>query len=66
MSNFDPAPTRLDEVVDPAWLGAMLSVHWPGTTVRNVDIVETLITHATKVRIALDVGDAAGPPKHPA
>lgn len=53
--SFDPAPTRLDDVLDPAWLSAMLSIRWPDAVVRDVTIVETLITQATKVRLALDV-----------
>ena len=55
---FDPAPTRLDDVLDPAWLSAMLSVRWPGTAVSKVAVVETLITQATKVRIVLDFASA--------
>lgn len=54
-STFDPAPTRLDEVLEPAWLTAMLSARWPGAEVRNVTVVETLVTQATKVRLALEV-----------
>lgn len=55
MTAFDPAPTTLAEVTSPEWLSAML-----GATVRNVEIVETLVTMATKVRLKFDVegGDA--------
>jgi Phosphotransferase enzyme family len=60
MTAFDPAPKRLDEVVNPEWLSAMLDARWPGATVRKVETVETLVTMATKVRLALDV-DGGGP-----
>jgi len=62
MTEFDPAPTKLAHVIDPKWLSHMLSTRWPGTIVEKVDIVETLITQATKVRLALDVRGIAGPP----
>jgi len=55
MSAFDAAPTRLDEVVDPKWLTAMLAQRWPGVVVTRVEIVETLVTMATKVRVALEI-----------
>lgn len=54
-SSFDPAPTRLDEVIQPAWLTMMLSARWPDAKVHGVTVVETLITQATKVRLALEV-----------
>ena len=54
-STFDPAPTQLEKVLNPAWLTAMLAARWPGAKVRNVSVVETLVTQATKVRLALDV-----------
>jgi hypothetical protein len=52
---FDPAPTRLGDVLDPAWLTGMLSARWPDAVVRDVTVVETLVTQATKVRLVLDV-----------
>lgn len=52
---FDPAPTRLEDVIDPAWLTAVFAARYPGVKVRGVTIVETLITQATKVRLALDI-----------
>lgn len=55
--SFDPAPTQLEDVIDPAWLTAMFSTRWPGTKVRGVTVVETLITQATKVRLAIDIED---------
>jgi thiamine kinase-like enzyme len=57
---FDPAPTQIDAVTDPAWLTAMLSARWPGTKVTDVTIVETIVTQATKIRLSLSVdgGDA--------
>ncbi|TVV76720.1 phosphotransferase [Sphingomonas solaris] len=55
MTDFNPAPATLDDVVSPAWLGAMLGTRWPGVEVRGVEIVETLVTQATKVRLKLDV-----------
>lgn len=60
MQSFNPAPNRLEEVVTPEWLTAMLSARWPNAIVHKVTVVETLATQATKVRLALDVegGDA--------
>lgn len=62
MTIFDPAPTRLDEVLDPIWLGQMLSARWPGVAVHGVEVVELLVTMATKVRLKLAV---AGAPEAP-
>lgn len=59
MTSFDPAPKHLDEVVTPQWLGAMLNARWPGVTVRKVETVETLVTIATKIRLALTLDGAA-------
>ncbi|GGA36960.1 phosphotransferase [Sphingomonas psychrolutea] len=53
--SFDPAPARLDDVLDPAWLTGVLSTRWPDAVVRDVTVIETLVTQATKVRLALDV-----------
>ncbi len=62
---FDPAPKQLDEVLDPAWLSAMLSRRWPGVKVREVAVVETLVTQATKVRIVLGLkNEVAEVPRH--
>ena len=55
---FDPAPTDLAAVVDPAWLGAMFAAQWPGARVIDVRVVETIVTQATKVRLALEVEGA--------
>ena len=59
MDAFDPAPSRLEDVVTTTWLTDMLSANWPGANVRNVDIVEILATQATKVRMALTVEGGA-------
>jgi hypothetical protein len=59
---FDPAPTGLDRVVDPIWLTAMLQQRWPRTVVESVEIVETLVTMATKVRLALTFAANTGAP----
>jgi Ecdysteroid kinase-like family len=53
--SFDPAPARLDDVLDPVWLTGMLSARWPEAVVCDVKVVETLVTQATKVRLVLDV-----------
>ena len=57
---FNPAPTTLAEVSDPAWLSAMLGQSWSGVTVTGVTVVETLVTQATKIRLVLDV-EGGGP-----
>lgn len=58
MTVFDPAPTMLEQVLDPAWVEGMLAARWPDACVRGVDVVETLATQATKVRFTIDVEDA--------
>lgn len=59
---FDAAPTRLEEVLRPEWLTQALSHRWPEVRVRDVTVVETLITVATKVRIKLNIeGDETAP-----
>lgn len=55
MTNFDPAPANLAEVLAPTWLSNMLAARWPGANVCDVRIVEVLATQATKVRLALEV-----------
>ena len=62
--SFDPAPARLADVIDPAWLTAMLARRWPGTVVQHVEVVETLVTMATKVRLALTLAEETGAPTH--
>ncbi len=54
-AEFDPAPTRLDQITDPAWLTGMCAARWPGARVSGVKIVETIVTQATKIRLELDV-----------
>ena len=55
MAEFDPAPTRLNDVVSPVWLTTLLADRWPGAVVREIRIIETLVTMATKVRLSLSV-----------
>ncbi|HEX7858676.1 MAG TPA: phosphotransferase [Sphingobium sp.] len=53
--DFNPAPLDMDAVLDPAWLSRVLAHRWPEARVREVTVVETLVTMATKVRIRLTV-----------
>ena len=62
MDDFDPAPASLEEVLDPAWLTPMLRSRWPGAEVRAVEVLETLVTQATKVRLKLDLAGNSGAP----
>lgn len=55
MTQFNPAPVTLAEVLSPEWLSTMLGARWPGTVVRGVEVIEVLATQATKARIALDI-----------
>lgn len=55
---FDPAPTDLATVTDPAWLSGMFAAQWPGARVTAVRVVETIVTQATKVRLKLEVEGA--------
>lgn len=60
---FDPAPRDLDAVKEPAWLEQALAPHLNGARILSVEVVELLVTMATKVRLALrfDREDAALP-----
>lgn len=62
--SYDPAPTQLEEVVTPTWLTNMLAARWPDAKVHGVSVVETLITMATKVRLALEVEGPDDTPRH--
>jgi len=64
MSSFDPAPSTLGEVLDPAWLEAMLAPNWPGAKVTEVMVVELLATQATKARIRLTIEGGRDAPSH--
>ena len=55
MTDFESAPVDLATVLSPEWLSQMLGLRWPGATVRGVEVVETLATQATKVRLKLGV-----------
>jgi hypothetical protein len=63
MPHFNPAPATLHEVLDPAWLSAMLAPNWPGARVTDVTVVEVLATQATKVRIALTIEGRTDAPR---
>ncbi|ALJ18820.1 oxidoreductase family protein [Microbacterium sp. No. 7] len=52
-ATINPAPTAVDEILDPAWLSASLDL-----PVRAVEVVETIKTVATKVRLRIDLDDA--------
>jgi hypothetical protein len=58
-TEFDPAPARLEEVLEPDWLTTVLATRWPGVAVREVRVVETIVTLATKVRLALSIEGGA-------
>jgi hypothetical protein len=55
MTKFDPAPVDLASVISPDWLNQMLGLRWPGAAVHGAEVVEILVTQATKVRLKLDV-----------
>lgn len=55
---ISPAPSSLDEVLDPSWLSAALSRPGAPVEVVAVEVVETLTTMATKVRVRLDYAQA--------
>jgi hypothetical protein len=50
----NPAPTVTAEVMSPEWLTEALSIRYPATVVRSVDIVEVRGPVATKARFAVD------------
>lgn len=48
--DFDPAPTTFDTVLSPDWLG-----HSLGVAVESVEVIGTVVTVATKIRMRLGV-----------
>ena len=56
--DFNSAPTPLAEVLEPSWLSAMPATRWPGALVKEVTVVEQLVTMATKVWLSLRVDGA--------
>lgn len=55
----DPAPTDLDRVLSPEWLSRALSTPDEPFEAGEVQVVETLKTMATKVRIAVEPASSA-------
>ncbi len=55
MTIFDTAPVDLATAISFDWLTQMLGLRWPGTVVHGVEVIETLATQATKVRLKLTV-----------
>ncbi|MBP6580384.1 MAG: aminoglycoside phosphotransferase family protein [Sphingorhabdus sp.] len=53
MTDFESAPVDLATVLSSEWLSQMLGQCWPDAMVRGVEVVETLATQATKVRLKL-------------
>lgn len=60
--NYQPRteklPTSLEQVT-PAWLNRTLQLRYPDLEVRDFEIVEINNTHTTKLRLALDLNQAA-------
>jgi hypothetical protein len=57
---FDPVPSSLDAVLDPAWLARALDLVGEHDRVVHVEQVDSLLTVAEKVRFAVTVEDDAG------
>jgi Phosphotransferase enzyme family len=58
-------PTRLDDVT-PEWLTGLLATRYPGAIVEGFEVVESLNSHTTKLRLLFDLNDigiAAGLPR---
>ena len=50
-------PTNLDQLT-PHWLGRTLGLRYPGLDVLDMDIVDVINTHTSKVRVALSLNQA--------
>jgi hypothetical protein len=68
-----PYPSRAGHLPDdfaevtPAWLTGLLARRYPGLVVHEMEVVEVVSSHTTKVRLRLDcneVAAAAGIPEH--
>jgi hypothetical protein len=60
-----PAPVELAEVLSPEWLTYALSQCFPGAVVRGIQVSETIVTMATKVRFVVEYASpSAGIPRH--
>jgi hypothetical protein len=58
----DPAPTSLDEVLDPSWLTEALSARYPGVKVIGAEAYWEQKNVATKVRFRIEVDPMPAPP----
>lgn len=52
---INPAPTSTAAVLDPRWLAATVYRDHPGIRITGVEIVETLVTTATKLRATVHI-----------
>lgn len=50
---FDPAPQKREDILNAEWLTQALGSVYPGVVIEGFDIVETLVTMATKIRLRL-------------
>jgi len=58
MTSHNPAPTDIDEILDPRWLEAVLYKDFPGVEVTGTEVVESTFNTATKTRVAIEVRNA--------
>ena len=56
---YNPAPTELDQILDPGWLKSVLYKDYPGVEVEGVEVVHSFANTATKARVALTLGGAS-------
>jgi aminoglycoside/choline kinase family phosphotransferase len=58
IQNYFPLPTSVEDIT-PAWLSAALRQRAPQATVRGFQIVDFIRTTCTKIRLRLDLDEAA-------
>src|SRR5688572_5903916 len=58
MTQFNPAPTTIEAILDPRWLEGVLYKDFPGAEVTGSEIVESTFNTATKTRVAVKVRNA--------
>ena len=47
------------EEITPVWLSQALAPHWPGVVVKDVELGQTILGSASKIRLHLDYADRA-------
>ena len=58
-ADYLPLPITVEEIT-PLWLTAALRQRAPGVTIRDCEVVDTIFTTCSKIRLRLDRDEATG------